>query len=76
MELCTSQFQRRGVCCAHAYIGSCTRPRSGEKHCLSRSSDPGLLAKVVFFFFTPRVLCLLIFSCKLKQEEWISFLNE
>jgi hypothetical protein len=30
--------------------------------------------KVVFFI--PRVLCLLIFSRKLKQEEWISFLNE
>jgi hypothetical protein len=27
-------------------------------------------------FFTMRVLCLLIFSHKLKQEEWISSLNE
>jgi hypothetical protein len=63
-------------CCAYAHIGSCTRARSGEKHCLSRSGDPGVLANVVFFFFTSRVLCLLIFSRKLKQDKWISFLNE
>jgi hypothetical protein len=61
-------------CCAHAHTGSCTRARSGEKHCLSCSADPGMLAECSFF--TPRVLCLLIFSRKLKQEEWISFLNE
>jgi hypothetical protein len=76
MELCASQFS--GVvfdCCAHAHIGSCTRARSGKKHCLSRSADPGVLAEGIFFF-TPRVLCLMIFSRKLKQEEWISFLNE
>jgi hypothetical protein len=64
-------------CYAHAHIGSCTRDRSGEKHCLSRNADPGVLAEgSFFFFFTPSVLCLLIFSRKLKQEEWISFLNE
>jgi hypothetical protein len=50
-------------------------PHNREKHCLSRSADPGVLAEGSFFF-TPRVLCLLIFSRKLKQEEWISFLNE
>jgi hypothetical protein len=61
-------------CRAHAHIGSCTRARSGEKHCRSRSADPGVL--VEGSFFTPPVLCLLIFSRKLKQEEWISFLNE
>jgi hypothetical protein len=59
--------------CAQAHIGSCTLARSGEKHCLSRSADPGVLAEGSFLF-TPRVLCLLIFSRKLKQEEWISFL--
>jgi hypothetical protein len=63
-------------CCAHAHIGSCTRARSGEKHCLSRIADTGVLAESSFSFSTPRVLCLLIFSRKLKQEEWISFLNE
>jgi hypothetical protein len=63
-------------CCAHAHIGSCTRARSGEKHCLSRSADPGVLVEGTFFFFTPRWLCLLIFSRKLKQEELTSFLNE
>jgi hypothetical protein len=62
-------------CCAHAHIGGSTRARSEEKHCLSRSAYPGMLAEGSFFF-TPRVLCLLIFSRKLKQEEWISFLNE
>jgi hypothetical protein len=45
-----------------------------EEHCLFRSADLGVL--VEGSFFTPRVLCLLIFSRKLKQEEWISFLNE
>jgi hypothetical protein len=50
--------------------------RCGEKHCLTRSADPGVLAAGSSFFFTPRVLCLLIFSRKLKEEEWISFLNE
>jgi hypothetical protein len=53
-------------CCAHAHIGSCTRARNGEKHCLSRSADPGVLVEGN----------LLIFSRKLKQEELISFLNE
>jgi hypothetical protein len=62
-------------CCAHAHVGRCTRPRSGEKHCHSRSADPGVLVEGSFFF-TPRMLCLFIFSRKLKQEEWISFLNE
>jgi hypothetical protein len=40
-------------CYAHAHIGSCTRARSGEKHCLSRSADPGVLAEGSFF--TPRM---------------------
>jgi hypothetical protein len=62
-------------CCAHAHIGSCTLARSGEKHCCSCSADPGVLVEGSFFF-TPRVLCLLIFSRKLEEEEWISFLNE
>jgi hypothetical protein len=62
-------------CYAHAHIGSCTRARSGKKHCRSRSAEPGVLAEGSFFL-TPRVWCLLIFSSKLKQEEWISFLNE
>jgi hypothetical protein len=51
------------------------RARSGEKHCCSRSADLGVLVEGSFFY-TPRVLCSLIFSRKLKQEEWISFLNE
>jgi hypothetical protein len=45
------------------------------EHCLSHSADLGVLVEGSFFF-TPRVLCLLIFSRKLKEEEWISFLNE
>jgi hypothetical protein len=43
-------------CCAPAHIGSCTRARSGEKHCLFRSADLGVLVEGSFFF-TPRVLC-------------------
>jgi hypothetical protein len=61
-------------CCAHAHMGNCTRARRGEKHCLCSSADPDVLAEGSFC--TPRVLCLLIFSRKLKQEERISFLNE
>jgi hypothetical protein len=44
-------------CCAHAHIGSCTRARSGEKHCLYRSADPGELAECSFFIFLLRVCC-------------------
>jgi hypothetical protein len=35
----------------------------------------GVLVKCLYFF-TPCMLFLLIFSLKLKQEEWIPFLNE
>jgi hypothetical protein len=61
-------------CCAHANIGSCTQARSREKHCFFHSADPGVLAEGRFLLL--RVSCLLIFSRKLKQEEWISFLYE
>jgi hypothetical protein len=63
-------------CCAHAHKGSCTQARSREKHFLSHSADPDMLAEGVFFFFNSVCVVLIIFSCKLKQEEWISSLNE
>jgi hypothetical protein len=55
--------------CAHAHIGNCTRARSGEKHCRSRSADPGVLAEGSFFF-TPRVLCLLM-QTKTRRMDFI-----
>jgi hypothetical protein len=63
-------------CCAHAHIGSCTRARRWDRarRALSLPQCRPWRAGGRFFF-TPRVLCLLIFSRKLKQEEWISFLN-
>jgi hypothetical protein len=62
-------------CCAHTHIGSCTRARSGEEHCLSCSADPVVLAEGSFSFYSACVL-LIDLSRKLKQEEWISFLNK
>jgi hypothetical protein len=38
--------------CTHARIGSCTRARSGEKHCLSRSADHGVLAEGSFLLLS------------------------
>jgi hypothetical protein len=47
---------------------------SAEKHCLSRSADPGVLAEGSFLYSACVVLIDLF--AQLKQEEWISFLNE
>jgi hypothetical protein len=52
---------------AHAHIGCCTRARSEEKHCLSRSADPGVLAEGSFFYSACVVLIDLFAQIKTRS---------
>jgi hypothetical protein len=64
-------------CCAHAHIGSYTRPRSGEKHCLSRSADPGVLAEGSFFFYSACVVLIDLFvQIKTRRMDFMFKLIE
>jgi hypothetical protein len=58
-------------CCAHAHIGSCTRARSGEKHCLSRSADLGVLVEGRFFYSACVVLIDLFAQIKTRRMDFI-----
>jgi hypothetical protein len=56
-------------CCGHAHKGSCTRTRRGEKHCLSRSADPGVLAEGSFFFFYSAFVVLIDLFAQIKTRR-------
>jgi hypothetical protein len=58
-------------CCAHAHIGSCTRARSGEKHCRFRSAEPGVLVEGSFFYSACILLTDLIAQIKTRRMDFI-----